>query len=495
MAEMTRRLGIGLINFNKIMIMKNNRRKKASSADGSTRLTMTASVVKEFIKIRGAREHNLKNIDLDLPINDFIVFTGLSGSGKSSLAFDTLYAEGQRRYVESLSAYARQFLGIMSKPDVDSIKGLSPAISIEQKSTSRNPRSTVGTVTEIYDYLRLLFARIGQPHCPKCGTEISAVDAQTIVDQIFAKKNDVRITIMASIVRHRKGTYEKLLENLLKQGYSQARVNGQIYTLPAKVELSKYQNHNIEAVIDNVKLIASNRSRITDAIETAYDLAKEGVIIVNFNDKNEIIFNTQLACAKCGLSFEPLQPRSFSFNSPFGACPQCSGLGALDEFAVDLVVPDEDLSLNQGAIAPWATQMDGYRGQVIQSLSEHYHFNLDESFKNLPPKIKEILLFGSKEKVPLKFQSKSSPAYYHWDGYFEGAINQLERQYRQTESEERRSDMRKYMRSKPCPDCLGKRLQPEVLAVTVNEKNIDAVVNLPIDQCFNFITNLKLNDY
>jgi len=461
----------------------------------------------EFIKIRGARQHNLQNIDLDLPINDFIVITGLSGSGKSSLAFDTLYAEGQRRYVESLSAYARQFLGIMNKPDVDSIKGLSPAISIEQKSTSRNPRSTVGTVTEVYDYLRLLFARIGQPHCPKCGQEISSQDVQSIFDRIYPGYEDKNIEILASLVRGRKGTYEKLFENLFKQGYSKVRVNGKEYILPAKIELGKYEKHEIEVVVDSFKLTKENRSRLFDSLETAFDLSQEGILIVMLSasanasaDRREpqhdksLLFNTKLACAKCGINFEEIQPRMFSFNSPYGACVECHGLGGIQEFAEDLIIPNPELSLMEGGIAPWKTQIFGFVGQKIETLAKHYKFDPHTPIKKLPRKVIDVILHGSSEKLDFEYKSRSSEAEYSWQGYFEGVIPQLERLYKQTESEERRMDMARYMRIKECPLCQGQRLKPESLAVTIDKFNIFEVTELSIKDTYDFIDQLKLKE-
>ncbi|MFC1598690.1 excinuclease ABC subunit UvrA [Patescibacteria group bacterium] len=449
---------------------------------------------KEYIQIKGAREHNLQNIDLDLPIGDFIVVTGVSGSGKSSLAFDTLYAEGQRRYVESLSSYARQFLGIMSKPHVDSIKGLSPAISIEQKSTSRNPRSTVGTVTEIYDYLRLLFARVGQPHCPKCGEEISSQDVQTIFDQVYKQAQDKQVEILASIIRGKKGTYEKLFDNLFKQGYAKVRVDNKAYDLPAKIKLAKYEKHEIEAIVDSIKVNNDNKSRLFDSLETAMDISQEGIILVKVNGK-EIMFNTKLACAKCGINFEEIQPRSFSFNSPFGACPECHGLGVIQEFAEDLVVPNQEMSLLEGAIAPWKKQMYGFQGQKLETLGDHFGFDLDTPWKDLPQKAQQVLLYGSKEKVDFHLKSRSSKAEYAWEGYFEGAISQLERLFKQTDSDWRRREMSRYMRNKPCGVCQGQRLRPESLAVTIDGFNIIEVTDLTIKETLKFIETLKLSDY
>ncbi|MDD5341431.1 MAG: excinuclease ABC subunit UvrA [Patescibacteria group bacterium] len=448
---------------------------------------------KEFIQIRGARQHNLKNVSLDLPINEFIVMTGVSGSGKSSLAFDTLYAEGQRRYVESLSSYARQFLGIMNKPDVDSIKGLSPAISIEQKSTSRNPRSTVGTVTEVYDYLRLLFARIGQPHCPKCGKEISSQDIQSIFDHIYPQYDGKSVEILASLVRGRKGTYERLFENLFKQGYSKVRVNGKEYILPAKITLGKYEKHEIEVVVDSFKLTKDHKTRLFDSLETAFDLSQEGILIVKVNEK-EILFNTKLACANCGINFEELQPRMFSFNSPYGACVECHGLGGIQEFAEDLIIPNPELSIMEGGIAPWKTQVFGFIGQKVDALAKHFKFDPETPIKKLPRKIVEMILHGSSERIDFEFKSKSSGAEYAWEGYFEGVIPQLERLYKQTESEERRQDMAKFMRVKECPLCHGQRLKPESLAVTIDGFNIFEITQLSIRDCHQFIDGLKLNE-
>ncbi len=447
----------------------------------------------EYIQIRGAREHNLKNIDLNLPINDFVVITGVSGSGKSSLAFDTLYAEGQRRYVESLSAYARQFLGIMNKPDVDSIKGLSPAISIEQKSTSRNPRSTVGTVTEIYDYLRLLFARIGQPHCPQCGREISSQDVQSIFERINKEAAGKQIEILASLVRGRKGTYEKMFENLFKQGYSKVRADNKEYVLPAKIELAKYEKHEIEVVIDTFKVSPENISRLYDSLETAVDIAQEGIIMVKVNSQ-ELLFNTRLACGPCGINFEELQPRMFSFNSPYGACVECHGLGGIQEFAEDLIIPNPELSIMEGGIAPWKKQMFGFAGQKIEALAKHYKFDPDLPINKLPRKILNIILHGSKERIDFEFKSKSSGAEYAWEGYFEGVIPQLERLYKQTESEDRRHDMARYMRMKECPLCHGQRLKPDSLAVKIDGFNIFEITELSIKDCFDFFEKLKLNE-
>jgi excinuclease ABC subunit A len=452
---------------------------------------------KEQIQIRGAREHNLKNINVDIPINSFTVITGLSGSGKSTLAFDTLYAEGQRRYVESLSAYARQFLGIMNKPDVDSIKGLSPAISIEQKSTSKNPRSTVGTTTEIYDYLRLLFARIGTPHCPECGREITSQTAEDVVSQLLLNNNSRTLNIYAPIVRSKKGTYEKLFKNLNKMGYAQIRIDGKIYKLDENVndlKLKKYEKHDIEVLIDKIKITKDkpNRTRLTESVEIALDLA-DGIVMVSFEKQNKI-FSTSLACVHCGINIEELQPRAFSFNSPFGACPECKGLGEIQDFAEDLIIPDKNLSIMEGAIRPWKTQVFGYRGQMLQVLADELGFSLNTPWKNLTKQQKETILYGHDKPLKFKFEAKTTDAFFSYSGVFEGIIPHLERLYKKTDSDERRAEMNKYMRIELCSVCGGKKLKPESLAVTINKKNIWQVTELPIAQSFKFFDNLKLTE-
>jgi len=405
----------------------------------------------DFIEVRGAREHNLKNIDVDIPIGKLTVITGLSGSGKSTLAFDTLYAEGQRRYVESLSAYARQFLGIMEKPDVDKISGLSPAISIEQKSASRNPRSTVGTVTEIYDYLRLLFARVGQPHCPECGQEISAQDTESVVANLMKDHPGKGATIMASLARQNKGAYDSLFKNLFKLGYSRVRVDGKEYELPEDIKLDKNYKHDIEVVVDRVFVHPEEKSRLFDSVETAVGLAKDGIIVVGLaagkNDKlqitnnKEILFNTILSCPKCQINYEKIEPRMFSFNSPFGACPECHGLGYISEFAEDLIVRDENATLYDGAIHPWEAQMDGWRGQQLEALANHFKFDLHTSWIKLPKKIRDIILHGTDEKVDFSFKARTSAAEYNWEGRFNGVIKILEKQYQETESENKSQDL------------------------------------------------------
>ena len=461
----------------------------------------------EFIKIRGAREHNLKNINVDIPIDKLTVITGLSGSGKSTLAFDTIYAEGQRRYVESLSAYARQFLGLMNKPDVDKITGLSPAISIEQKSISKNPRSTVGTITEIADYLRLLYARVGIPHCPNCGKKVSKQSAESIVQIIMAEKSGSKVEIYAPVVRSKKGTYEKLFSDLLEKGFSKVRVDHELKDLNdwESFKLNKQIKHNIDVLVSRLTLKAGIASRLTDAVETALAQA-EGLVsvIINGNPSTssrrsrtslragEKLFSQHNICLDCQISIEELQPRSFSFNSPFGACPACHGLGFLQQVDPDLVIPNTSLSLAQGAVRPWQTHGEGWRKQLLYSLADYYNFDINLAFKKLPARVQNIILYGSDEDLEFKISSSRSGSSYNWVGRFEGVIPQLERLYKQTESDWRRREMEKYLRVGDCPACQGKRLKPEVLAVKVNDKNIWEVAEFPIGKALEFFNNLKL---
>lgn len=461
----------------------------------------------EYIQVRGARQHNLKNIDVDIPINSFTVITGLSGSGKSTLAFDTLYAEGQRRYVESLSAYARQFLGIMGKPDVDSIKGLSPAISIEQKSTSKNPRSTVGTVTEIYDYLRLLYARIGKPHCPNCGREIAAQSAEDIVNQIISESSKANLLeIYAPIVRSKKGVYDKLFRDLTKMGYAKIRVDNKLYELGPEtneLKLNRYEIHNIEVLIDRFRPTTTpiTRSRLAESVETALHLANE-LVMINIdnhsNSKNQQqtnkLFSTVLACAHCGINLEALQPRNFSFNSPFGACPECKGLGEIQEFSIDLIIPDPNLTILQGAIAPWKKQVLGYRGQLLEVLGKELNFDLDTPWKNLTNPQQQAILHGYNQPLKFRFTAKTTDAEFNYSGQFEGVIPNLERLLKKAETEDDHHDFHQYMRIDTCPICQGKRLKPEVLAVTINDKNIWEATQLPIVEGFDFFQKLTLSD-
>jgi excinuclease ABC subunit A len=459
----------------------------------------------KHIEVRGAREHNLKNINVDIPIDKLTVITGLSGSGKSTLAFDTIYAEGQRRYVESLSAYARQFLGVMNKPDVDSIHGLSPAISIEQKTTHHNPRSTVATVTEIYDYLRLLYARVGIPHCPNCGKEIMPQSVEQIVEILVQEKTGAKLEILAPVVRGRKGTYEEKFKELHRSGFVRILVDGELYDLSdwQDIKLDKQKKHDISVIIDRFVMkdfLMSKQEqtgrenfimRLTSAVEQAGELA-DGLVIV-YIDGKERIFSQKLACAKCGISYEEMQPRLFSFNSPFGACPACHGLGAKLEFDPELVVPNKDLSLNEGAIKPWRTQLaEGYRGQLVRTIAKAYGFDMDTPWKNFPANIKYILLYGSEEKFKFDVHSKTYESNFSYLGMFEGIIKQMERHYRQTESEERKRDIEKYMSNKNCTVCKGQRLKPEALAVTINGTNIFQATEMPIDKTRNFFSALKL---
>ena len=446
----------------------------------------------QFISIRGAKEHNLKNINVDIPIDKLTVITGLSGSGKSTLAFDTLYAEGQRRYVESLSAYARQFLGLMNKPDVDKITGLSPAISIEQKSISKNPRSTVGTITEIADYLRLLFARIGVPHCPNCGKKIMSQSIETIVDLLLAEKAGTKLEILAPIIRAKKGTYEQLFKDLHKKGYSRIRVDGEIFELAdwEKIKLDKQIKHNLELIVDRLVVKKGVANRLTEAVEIAASEAN-GLVLAIIN-KKERLFSQHNACLDCGISLEELQPRMFSFNSPFGACPECHGLGFLQQVDSDLVVPEKNLSLAEGAVKPWQTHGEGWRKQQLEGLAKHFSFDLWTPWKNLPKKVQEVILFGSKDEIKFAVKSWERESSYSWVGKFEGVIPQLERLHKQTESEWRRTEMEKYMRLANCPACQGKRLKPEVLAVTIDEKNIWEISEMSIGALSRFLSEISL---
>jgi len=440
------------------------------------------------IVIRGAREHNLKNIDLTLPRDKLIVITGLSGSGKSTLAFDTLYAEGQRRYVESLSAYARQFLGLMNKPDVDSIDGLSPAISIEQKTTSKNPRSTVGTVTEIYDHLRLLFARIGTPYCPTHNIPIQKKSPQALSDDIEKEFKNKDIIILAPLISQKKGTYEKLVEDLKKEGYTRVRVNKNIQSTDEKLNLDRYKKHDIEAVID--RLNTEDKQRLTESLEIALKKGQGNIIILEGKDgKNEKLYSANMACPKCDVTFEELQPRMFSFNSPFGACEECSGLGFKLEMDEELLIPDKSLSIADGAIAVYQSHIDGWRKQQIASVGKAYGFSILDPINEFTPKQMQILLYGSDKPIRFKYNS--------WPGntdYWEGLIPQLERLYAQTDSERRKEQIEKFMRQNPCKKCEGKRLKDKILAVRIEEKNIIDVTDLSIKEALEFFENIKLNE-
>lgn len=446
--------------------------------------------------VRGAREHNLKNVSLDLPRNSLIVFTGLSGSGKSSLAFDTIFAEGQRRYVESLSAYARQFLGQMDKPDVDFIEGLSPAVSIDQKSTNRNPRSTVGTITEVYDYLRLLFARAGKPHCPKCGKPIAKQTPQNIVDQILALAPETRFQVLAPMIRARKGEFADLFKDLLAQGYSRARVDGVTVQLSEPPKLKKQEKHTIEVVIDRLTAKSESKQRLTDSIETALRLAN-GLVTLEFVDakekgERERTYSELLACHDCGLSFQEMEPRSFSFNSPFGACPECTGIGSKLVVDEELVIPDDSISINEGAIAPWAGgQSVDYFNNLLEALAKDVKFSMDTPWKRLSEKAKAAILNGYEYEVHVKYKNRYGRVRSYSTG-FEGVIPFIERRHGETESDYSREKYEAYMRETPCAVCNGSRLKPEVLAVTVGGKNIAEICELSIDACAKFLKEIKL---
>jgi len=450
--------------------------------------------MQDKITIKGARQHNLKNISLEIPRNTLTVITGISGSGKSTLAFDTIYAEGQRRYVESLSAYARQFLGVMGKPDVDSIEGLSPAISIEQKTTSRNPRSTVGTATEIFDYLRLLYARIGIPHCPQCGKRITSQTTEQIANAVLVQGEGKEAQIISPIVRGKKGTYDKLFDELRQKGYSRVRVNGAMMELDSKIpKLDKNKKHTIEAVVDKFTATNQNRQRLLEAIKTGIRESSDGLVIVAL-DKKEFLFSQKNSCPDCGISVGELQPRMFSFNSPYGACAECHGLGVKIIVDPDLVVPDKTRTLAEGAIAPWRnTMMGGYYYQLLSGLSEKYKFSLNSQWNVLTEEQKKAILYGSDQRINYRMESKSGDSAWEGTSRFEGVINNLWRLYNQTHSEGRREDISKYLRELPCPSCKGKRLIPEVLAVRINGKDIIEVTDLSVDSAYGFFTSLKLS--
>ena len=451
--------------------------------------------MKDKIVIKGARAHNLKNVDLTIPRDQLVVFTGVSGSGKSSLAFDTIYAEGQRRYVESLSSYARQFLGQMEKPDVDLIEGLSPAISIDQKTTSHNPRSTVGTVTEIYDYLRLLYARIGIPHCPKCGKEIKKQTIDQIVDRIMELPERTKLQLLAPVVRGRKGEHVKLLEDAKKSGYVRVRVDGILYDLSEKIELEKNKKHNIEIVVDRLMVKEGMQMRLTESIETASALSG-GLLIVDVNQgEEELLFSQSFSCPDCGVDLMEIEPRMFSFNNPSGACPTCTGLGMQMKFDEQLIVPNEELSIMQGAITAPGYNSVNARGSMskvlFDALAAKYGFSLETPFKDLPRKIKDIIFYGTKEKLRITYSNVRGTGTY--DYAFEGVINTLRRRYNET-SEAMRAEFEEYMTNIECPDCHGKRLRPEVLAITVNGKNISEVTELSIGKMQEFFQSLTLTE-
>ncbi|MGD0795747.1 MAG: excinuclease ABC subunit UvrA, partial [Dehalococcoidales bacterium] len=438
----------------------------------------------DAIIVKGAREHNLKNIDVVIPRDKLVVITGVSGSGKSSLAFDTIYAEGQRRYVESLSAYARQFLGRMEKPDVDYIEGLSPAVSIDQKGPSKNPRSTVGTVTEIYDYLRLLFARVGHPHCPQCGREITAQTVQQIVDAVQGLKEGSRIMILAPVVKDRKGEYQAVFEDMRKQGFARVRVDGKVYDLSDEIRLDKNKKHSIEVVVDRLVVGQGSNNRIADSIETALKVGN-GVVLVAVVGGEELLFSEQFACVNCGISLGEIAPRTFSFNSPHGACPACTGLGFKQEIDPDLVL-NKDLSVMQGAIRPWQTH--NWYLYRVEPLARSHDFSLHTAVKDLTKEQLDLLLYGE-GKEQYSYRNRFGRTVRRFNG-FEGVIPTLERLYRDTESEYSRQNIERFMVLKPCLECQGKRLKPESLAVTIGGKNIIDVSGMPVLQALEWMEEI-----
>lgn len=448
---------------------------------------------REFIKIRGASEHNLKGIDIDIPRNEFVVLTGLSGSGKSSLAFDTIYAEGQRRYMESLSSYARQFLGQMEKPNVERIDGLSPAISIDQKSTNRNPRSTVGTVTEIYDYFRLLYARIGIPHCPNCGKEIKKQTVDQIVDQVMELPEGTKIQLLAPVVRGRKGEHVKVFERAKKSGYVRVRVDGNLYDLSEEIKLEKNIKHNIEIIVDRLVVKGGIERRLTDSVENVFALA-EGLMILDVIGGEPVNFSQSFACPDCGISISEIEPRSFSFNNPFGACPECFGLGYKMEFDADLIIPDKSVSLRDGAITVMGWQSSGDSGSftnaVLQALAREYQFSLDTPFEELPEKVQDIIINGTDKQVDVYYEGQRGKGVYPIT--FEGVIKNVERRYRETGSEWSKQEYESFMRITPCKECKGMRLKKDSLAVTICDKNIYEVTSLSIAKLHEFIGEMKL---
>ncbi|MEW6614579.1 MAG: excinuclease ABC subunit UvrA [Thermodesulfobacteriota bacterium] len=449
-------------------------------------------MVSNKIIIKGAREHNLKNIDVDIPRDKLVVITGLSGSGKSTLAFDTIYAEGQRRYVESLSAYARQFLEQMEKPDVESIEGLSPAISIEQKAISKNPRSTVATVTEIYDYLRVLFARVGKPFCYKCGKEILSQTVQQIVDQIIELPDETRIVILSPIVRGRKGEYRKELNQLRKGGYVRVKIDGKVRDLSEDIILDKNKKHHIDAIIDRLIIKENIKRRLADSLETALNLS-EGIVKVEIIGGKELTFSEKFACIDCGINYPEITPRMFSFNNPYGACPTCGGLGTTMHFDPDLIVPNPGLSLREGAILPWARKNSSYFHQMLDALSEHYKIDIYTPFKDLSPEVQHALLHGSgEEKIKFYFELNGRKTFHYKE--FEGIINNLERRYRETDSDFIREELERYMNNHPCPTCNGNRLRQESLFVKVDGRSICDITNLSIKEASKLFSNIRLSD-
>ncbi|MFZ0390492.1 MAG: excinuclease ABC subunit UvrA, partial [Calditrichia bacterium] len=446
---------------------------------------------KPSITIKGAREHNLRNLNLEIPREKLVVITGLSGSGKSSLAFDTIYAEGQRRYVESLSAYARQFLGLMEKPDVDYIDGLSPAISIEQKTTHRNPRSTVGTVTEIYDYLRLLYARVGHPHCYNCGDPIEKQTPQQIVDKILQKPEGARVQILAPVVRGRKGEYRELFEEIKREGFVRVRVDGNLNELDQPIRLRKNIKHNIEVVVDRLKIRTDIRQRLSESVEVALKMGSGLVIAEDVDQASEQLFSEQFACMRCGISYEEIEPRMFSFNSPYGACPACDGLGTKLEIDPRLVVPNPNIPIDQGGISPLGEKRSTWYYEMVEALSRQYHFDTSLPWKDLPEKIQQLILYGTSEKV--KFIFNRDESHFEFNSKYEGVINNLYRRYRQTSSQHIRDWIEGFMNQIPCPDCEGARLKKEALGVKIGGRSISEVTALNVKNSLLFFQSLQLS--
>ena len=456
---------------------------------------MAAENKKQFIRIRGANENNLKNLSVDIPRDKFVVLTGLSGSGKSSLAFDTIYAEGQRRYMESLSSYARQFLGQMEKPDVESIEGLPPAISIDQKSTNRNPRSTVGTVTEIYDYFRLLYARVGIPHCPKCGKVIAKQTVDQMVDQIMELPERSRIQLLAPVVRGRKGTHAKLLDQARRSGYVRAEIDGNVYELSEEITLDKNIKHTIAIIVDRLIVKPGIEKRLTDSLETVLNLA-DGLAVVDTMDGNYMNFSQSFSCPDCGVSIDEIEPRSFSFNNPFGACPECLGLGYKMEFDPDLMIPDKSLSISEGAIVVmgWqsCTDKSSFTNAILNALCREYGFDLDTPFKDYPKKIQDIILYGTGgHSVKVYYKGQRGEGVY--DVAFPGLIRNVEQRYKETGSESMKQEYESFMQITPCKACRGQRLKKESLAVTVADKNIYEITNMSIDKLKRFLAEMQLS--
>lgn len=451
-------------------------------------------MVQTKIIIKGAREHNLKNINLDIPRNKLVVITGLSGSGKSSLAFDTIYAEGQRRYIESLSSYARQFMERMKKPDVDYIEGLSPAISIDQRKASKNPRSTVGTVTEIYDYLRLLFARIGIPHCPQCGKRVSKQTVEQMVDQILNISSGIKIQVLAPVIRFKKGEHKQVLEDIQKKGFVRVRVDGNTYEIEEDIKIDRYKNHNIEVVVDRLIVKPEIKTRLASSIETALSIS-EGIVVIDIEGGKEKIFSEHFSCPSCGINLPEIAPRIFSFNSPYGACTACSGLGFKMEFDPELIVPDKNKSILRGALVPWGEVKGKYLYHILKGLADFYGFSLNIPFVKLKSEFQEIILYGSGGiKIPFKYQNDEQSTFWSHENSFEGVINNLKRRYRETKSEYIRSEIQKFMNIGPCPSCEGKRLRPESLNVTIDSFSIADIAEKSIKWNYNFFEKLKLNE-